>query len=353
MKSMPADLAQMEMHIHHYMDSGFNSMTKSFTDKNDRILDQLVGRLELIEEKAEKGTKALERIMTDVKDEFAGFRQDNKAIWEEVCWMKNFVQGVDLKLELMSGSTETRRYNEWCRQGAPSSRGSQDSDRRQAMPNPFQNLTTQGSFKRDQDRRAQTSINQGHQPNQPTSSTHNSSESRNSDYRQVVSKQSQDLSIQDSFGSSSQKTSVSSSQGHLPRQFLPDPSKSSEIREPDCRQTMPQHSQVLAAEESSGNSQQRHAQSHAPSSHGHHSNPSFTGRDGVSKKGIFARTENTNRQAPDLKDHPAFAGGQIDHPLTFSGASSQESKSGFITTPPLFQTPSFRDGGWYRQAYGL
>ena len=247
MRSTPADLAQLELNLHHHIDSGFSSLTKIFNDKTDRILDQLVRRLEALESKVEKDIQNVESQVTDVKAECENLAQENKAILKKLDVMRDCVRGLDLKLELMSGNIEDNRCRDHCRQG-----------------------------------------------------TLDGSEPHNLDRAEAVPRRSQDTSAHKSTGSDQQtqtKTSIHSSQGHR-------------------------------------------------------SNPSGAGRAISSNKSVLGQTEGMNRQPPDLKDHPAFASGQSSHSMTFSETTSEEAGSVVKSMLPLFQTPSFRDGGWYKQAYG-
>ena len=247
MRSMPTDLAQMELNLHHHVESGFNSLTRVLTDKSDRILDQLVRRLEGFEEKTEKGTKNAESKVTELREEIAKLSQENKAILKEIGVIKDSLRGLDLKMELVSGNIEEKRCQICRRQG-----------------------------------------------------THGGSESRS----------------------------------------------------PERKPAMPKRSLDLTSQESSGNGQQRRVQASTPSSQGHQSSPLIAGRARGSDKIILAQLESKDRQPPDLRDHPAFAGGQSDHPLTFSETPSEESRPRVVGDLHLFQTPSFSDGGWYNQAYG-
>lgn len=247
MRPTPADLAQLELNLHHHIDSVFSSMTKLFSDKTDRILDQLIGRLENLEKKVEKDIKMTEGQVTEVKAECANLSQEHKVILKELDVMRNCVRGLDLKLELISGNIEENRCRDHCRQGSLSGSESQNSG---------------------------------------------------------------------------------------------------------CAQAVPRRSQDRIAHESSGSDQRSQEQTSLLFSQGHRSSPLGAGRSVGSNKSVVAQTEEINRRPPDLKDHPAFTSGQSIDSLTFSETASEESGPVVKNMFPLFQTPSFRDGGWYKQAYG-
>ena len=247
MRPTPADLAQLELNLHHHIDSVFSSMAKLFSDKTDRILDQLIRRLENLEKKVDKDIKIAESQVTEVKFECANLSQEHKAILKELDVMKNYVRGFDLKLELISGNIEENRCRNHYRQGSLSD-----------------------------------------------------SESRNS----------------------------------------------------GCAQAVPRRSQHSIAHEPSGSDQSSQEQTSFHFSQSHRSSPLSAGRSVGSNKSVVAQTEGTNRQPPDLKDHPAFRSGKSTSSLTFSETTSEESEPMVKNVFPLFQTPSFRDGGWYKQAYG-
>lgn len=247
MRPIPADLAQLELNLHHHIDSGFNSLTKTFSDKTDRILDQLIRRLENLENKVEKDMKIAESQVTKVKAECANLSQEHRAILKELDLMRNCVRGLDLKLELIGGNIEENRCRDHCRQGSPGD---------------------------------------------------------------------------------------------------------SESQNPGCAQAVPRRSQDEIGHESSGNDQPSQAQTSFQFSQSHRSSPLGTGRSAGSNKSVLAQTEGINRQRPDLKNHPAFTSRQSTNSSAISETTSEE--SGFVIKNmlPLFQTPSFRDGGWYKQAYG-
>jgi hypothetical protein len=252
---MPADLAHLELNLHHHIDSGVSCLTRVLTDKTDRILDQLVRRLEALEDKFEKGTNDLENKVREVRKECVIFSQDNKAILKELEGMRNSMKGLDLKAEFVRGKIEESPCLDCCCQGKPASSEPQNPDLQQAAPkHPFQTKT------------------------------------------------------------------------------------------------------VL---ESSGHNQQRKAPASDTTTHrtqgtqGHRSSQTSSGRAERSSNEFFlAQINGADRQPPDLKDHPAYTGGQSDHPLIFSETPSDDSGTAVTNTPPLFHTPSFRDGGWYKQAYG-
>lgn len=247
MRPTPADLAQLELNLHHHIDSGFSSLTKLLSDKTDRMLDQLIRQLENLENKVEKDIKNMESQVTELKAEHANLSQENKAILKEVVMMKDSVRGLDLKLELISGGIEEIRSRDHYRQSTPSGSESQD---------------------------------------------------------------------------------------------------------PDLAQTVARRSQEPIAHESQGSDQAGQAQISFHGSQGNRSGLVSAGRSVMSNQSVLAQTEGTNRQPPDLKDHPAFASAQSGHSLTFNGIAIEESGSVVKGMLPLFQTPSFRDGGWYKQAYG-
>lgn len=247
LRPIPADLAQLELNIHHHINSGFGSLTKLFDDKTDRMLDQLVRRLKILENKFQMDIKNAESQLTEIKAECTKLNEENKAILKELDMMRNGVRGLDLKLELISGKVEENQCGGHCRPGSLG--GSQSRNR-------------------------------------------------------------------------------------------------------CCAQAGPRRSQDKIAPGSPGSNQQSQTQTPLHCSQGHRSIPLGSGRSVGSNKSVLAQTEGINRHPPDLKNHPAFMIGPSSHPLTFTETTSEESGSVVENMLPLFQTPSFRDGGWYQQAYG-
>ena len=61
---LSAGLSQLDMTIHHHIDTAFGSLSRLISDKNDRILDQVIRRLESIEAGLSKNSK---QVRSDLK----------------------------------------------------------------------------------------------------------------------------------------------------------------------------------------------------------------------------------------------------------------------------------------------
>ncbi|KAL8991732.1 MAG: hypothetical protein Q9169_007702 [Polycauliona sp. 2 TL-2023] len=73
---LPAGLAQMELNLHHHIESCFGSLMRLMTDNTDRTIDKLVRRAEESQESMEKGLKALKSEMKDLRKEVNGMRRE-------------------------------------------------------------------------------------------------------------------------------------------------------------------------------------------------------------------------------------------------------------------------------------
>ncbi|KAL8674435.1 MAG: hypothetical protein Q9168_001168 [Polycauliona sp. 1 TL-2023] len=74
--SLPPGLAQMELNLHHHIESCFGSLMRLMTDNTDRTVDKLVRRAEESQASMEKGFKALKIEMKDSRREVNGMRRE-------------------------------------------------------------------------------------------------------------------------------------------------------------------------------------------------------------------------------------------------------------------------------------
>ena len=68
---MPAAFAQLEMNLHHHIETCFGSLSRLVTDKHDRIMDQIIRRLENLEEVVGKGQKSGKGDIKEIKKDIS------------------------------------------------------------------------------------------------------------------------------------------------------------------------------------------------------------------------------------------------------------------------------------------
>ncbi|KAL8731460.1 MAG: hypothetical protein Q9166_003435 [cf. Caloplaca sp. 2 TL-2023] len=73
---LPRGLVQMELNLHHHVESCFGSLMRMTTDNTDRTIDKMVRRAEESQEMTEKGLKTLKSEIKDVRKEMSSMRMD-------------------------------------------------------------------------------------------------------------------------------------------------------------------------------------------------------------------------------------------------------------------------------------
>ncbi|KAL8775401.1 MAG: hypothetical protein Q9209_000409 [Squamulea sp. 1 TL-2023] len=74
-ETLPPGLVQMELNLHHHIESCYGSLMRLTTDNTDRIIDKMVRRAEQSQELIEKGLKVLRSEMKDLGKEVSGMRK--------------------------------------------------------------------------------------------------------------------------------------------------------------------------------------------------------------------------------------------------------------------------------------
>ena len=64
--SVSVALTQIELTVHHHIDTAFSSLSRLIIDKHDRMMDQTLHRLESLEDVVSKGLRAVKGEIKDV-----------------------------------------------------------------------------------------------------------------------------------------------------------------------------------------------------------------------------------------------------------------------------------------------
>ncbi|KAL8658431.1 MAG: hypothetical protein Q9226_000999 [Calogaya cf. arnoldii] len=96
---LPAGLVQMELNLHHHIESCFGSLMRLTTDNTDRAIDKMVRRAEESQEMTEKGLKLLKSEMKDLKKEVSGLRKELANASEATDQMKDSIGSVGRRLD--------------------------------------------------------------------------------------------------------------------------------------------------------------------------------------------------------------------------------------------------------------
>lgn len=74
---LPPGLKQMELNLHHHIESCFGSLMRLTTNNTDRAIDKVVRRVDDLQELVEKGFKNLRSELKEMRKEVSTIRRDN------------------------------------------------------------------------------------------------------------------------------------------------------------------------------------------------------------------------------------------------------------------------------------
>ncbi|KAL8914514.1 MAG: hypothetical protein Q9171_000867 [Xanthocarpia ochracea] len=95
---LPPGLVQMELNLHHHVESCFGSLMRLITDNTDRTIDKMIRRVEESQEIIEKGLKALKSEVKDLRKEVSGMRKDVADAFQVDDQMKQSIGSLDKKI---------------------------------------------------------------------------------------------------------------------------------------------------------------------------------------------------------------------------------------------------------------
>ncbi len=103
---MPAALAQLELSLHHHIESCFGSLSRLVTDKYDRVMDQVIRRLENLEEMVGKGQKIGRGDIKDVKKDISSLKGEVKDVVKGSDAIKDLIKALDDKMDKLEKNFE-------------------------------------------------------------------------------------------------------------------------------------------------------------------------------------------------------------------------------------------------------
>ncbi|KAL9015151.1 MAG: hypothetical protein Q9173_000222 [Seirophora scorigena] len=95
---MPPCLVQMELGLHHHIETCFGSLMRLNTDHADRTVDKMVRRIEDLQETVEKGFKGLRSEVRDVRKEMISMRKELAERPGTSASLKDSISSLDEKL---------------------------------------------------------------------------------------------------------------------------------------------------------------------------------------------------------------------------------------------------------------
>ncbi|KAL2047027.1 hypothetical protein N7G274_001045 [Stereocaulon virgatum] len=109
--SVPAALAQIELTVHHHLDTAFMSLSRLITDKHDRMVDQTIRRLEDLEDATSKGLRAINGEVQGMKKDVGNLRGDLKDAISGNDGAKELIKGLEDKLQALDKHIEEHARN--------------------------------------------------------------------------------------------------------------------------------------------------------------------------------------------------------------------------------------------------
>ena len=120
---MPAALVQLEMNLHHHIETCFGSLSRLVTDKHDRIIDQTIRRLENLEEMVGKGQKSGRGDIKDIKKEISSLKAEMKDVVKGSDTVKDLTKALDEKIEKLEKKVDECGCK--CQHASPDTNGSE------------------------------------------------------------------------------------------------------------------------------------------------------------------------------------------------------------------------------------
>ncbi|KAL6717108.1 hypothetical protein ACLMJK_005023 [Lecanora helva] len=104
--SLTAALAQIDLTLHHHIDTTFNSLSRLITDKHDRVIDQTIRRLESLEEALSKGFRNMRNDIRDIRKSVGNLQTDCKDIKTQQYGNNDLVRTLNAKLQALEKQIE-------------------------------------------------------------------------------------------------------------------------------------------------------------------------------------------------------------------------------------------------------
>ena len=94
-------LARLELTLHHHIDRTADSLSRLISNKNDEAMDQIIRRLENIEETVSKGFRNLKVDFKDIVKDIDNLKGELEELVEGSSRVQNSFKGLDGKLEAL------------------------------------------------------------------------------------------------------------------------------------------------------------------------------------------------------------------------------------------------------------
>lgn len=98
---LAASLSQLDLTIHHHLDTAFGSLARLMTDKHDRLLDHILRRLDDMDDRLEKAFKGTRDEIRDVSNDLARVKGALNNFSQNHEDVKEAMQGMEAKIETL------------------------------------------------------------------------------------------------------------------------------------------------------------------------------------------------------------------------------------------------------------
>ena len=101
---LSAGLSHLEMTVHHHIDSAFGSLSRLVTDKHDRVLDQVIRRLENLEDGLGKSFRQMKGDLRGVSTEICSVKTTIRSFSDGNEGIREAMRGLESKLTALEKS---------------------------------------------------------------------------------------------------------------------------------------------------------------------------------------------------------------------------------------------------------
>lgn len=102
--AVPAGMAQLDLKLHHHIDTAFNALSRLVADKHDRGLDQIVRRIENLDHDFNRGFKNIrfeiqnfKKDVGNLQDSFRDIRKSSDDIMKLIGGLEEKLEGIEKK----------------------------------------------------------------------------------------------------------------------------------------------------------------------------------------------------------------------------------------------------------------
>ena len=143
---LSAGLAQLDMTLHHHIDSIFNSLSRQITDKHDRVLDRVLIRIDNLEDKLCKELKGMKSEMNSMKKEVEKLRTSAVSKPQGLDTIVDALQTFGSKIDALEGHVDDIKCKGHIQFADMSNNEATNGQRQRYHPIPHHTRSNQGSL---------------------------------------------------------------------------------------------------------------------------------------------------------------------------------------------------------------